>query len=82
MLAEEAATRLMHSPDVPITVKASIQSAHGVVTPIAEQLDDQRLSVAKLRITDPQSVPGAILELNDLITQVTPLLNTFKGAVK
>jgi hypothetical protein len=79
VLAEEAAARLIKDPNVPSDVKEALQSAHRTLKPLVEELEAQRVLLSALRVTKPDDVPGALLALNDLITQLEPLIKKFGG---
>jgi hypothetical protein len=74
VLAEESAARIMQNPQVPDTIKVELQKAHKEATPVVEELERQRIALSKLRMEGSADLPGAILTLNELITQAAPLV--------
>lgn len=82
VIAEEAVARVIQDPQVPDKVKAALQSGHGDVNPIVEEIERQRQTIARLRVEKPEDVAAAILALNDLILAAQPIVNSFNQRAK
>jgi hypothetical protein len=81
VIAEEAAVVIMRSPDVPDNIKAGIKQAHAQINPLVEALQEQRELIAFLRINKPEDVAAALLALDQLITNLDPLVKGFSRSV-
>lgn len=73
-IAEERAAAIMQDARVPDDIKKGIQDANREASPVVEEMDAASVILKRARIENAEDIPGAIRELDALITRAAPLI--------